>query len=49
MTVIEDAAQAIGARYNGKPAGSWGDTGCFSFYPTKNLGAFGDGGMSHHQ
>ncbi len=45
FAVIEDAAQAIGARYNGKAAGGWGRIGCFSFYPTKNLGAFGDGGM----
>ncbi len=43
--VIEDAAQAIGARYKGKKAGSIGDIGCFSFFPTKNLGAYGDGGM----
>ena len=43
--VIEDAAQAIGAQYKGQGAGSIGDTGCFSFYPTKNLGGFGDGGM----
>ncbi|MEQ1826028.1 MAG: DegT/DnrJ/EryC1/StrS family aminotransferase [Pirellula sp.] len=43
--VIEDAAQAIGATYQGKPAGAWGDIGCLSFYPTKNLGGMGDGGM----
>ncbi len=43
--VIEDAAQAIGAAYNSRPAGSWGSIGCFSFYPTKNLGGMGDGGM----
>ncbi|MGA7144421.1 MAG: DegT/DnrJ/EryC1/StrS family aminotransferase, partial [Desulfobacterales bacterium] len=45
LLVIEDAAQAIGAEYNGKRAGSMGDFGCFSFFPSKNLGAFGDGGM----
>lgn len=45
IKVIEDAAQSIGAEYNGKKAGSIGDLGCFSFYPTKNLGCFGDGGM----
>jgi dTDP-4-amino-4,6-dideoxygalactose transaminase len=45
IPVIEDAAQAIGAAYLGKPAGSWGDIGCLSFYPTKNLGGMGDGGM----
>ncbi len=45
LWVIEDAAQAIGANYHGKPAGSIGDVGCFSFYPTKNLGGMGDGGM----
>ncbi|MFQ5498834.1 MAG: DegT/DnrJ/EryC1/StrS family aminotransferase [Candidatus Zixiibacteriota bacterium] len=45
LQVIEDAAQAIGAEYKGAPAGSIGDYGCFSFYPSKNLGAGGDGGM----
>jgi dTDP-4-amino-4,6-dideoxygalactose transaminase len=45
LKVIEDAAQAIGAEYKGKKAGSMGDAGCFSFYPSKNLGGFGDGGM----
>lgn len=45
LIVIEDAAQAIGAEYRGKRAGSIGDYGCFSFFPSKNLGAFGDGGM----
>lgn len=45
VPVIEDAAQAIGAAYHSRPAGSWGTVGCFSFYPTKNLGGMGDGGM----
>lgn len=45
LKVIEDAAQSIGAEYKGKRAGSMGDMGCLSFYPTKNLGCFGDGGM----
>lgn len=45
IPVIEDAAQAIGAAYYSRPAGSWGLIGCFSFYPTKNLGGMGDGGM----
>jgi dTDP-4-amino-4,6-dideoxygalactose transaminase len=43
--VIEDAAQAIGAAYNDRKAGAMGDIGIFSFFPSKNLGAFGDGGM----
>lgn len=42
--VIEDCAQAHGARYKGRPVGSFGDLACYSFYPTKNLGALGDGG-----
>jgi dTDP-4-amino-4,6-dideoxygalactose transaminase len=45
LRVIEDAAQAHGARYRGKRVGSLGDIGCFSFYPAKNLGACGDGGI----
>lgn len=45
VVVIEDAAQAIGAEYGGRRAGSIGHFGCFSFFPSKNLGAFGDGGM----
>jgi dTDP-4-amino-4,6-dideoxygalactose transaminase len=45
IPVIEDCAQATGAIYKGRRVGSIGDAGCFSFYPTKNLGAIGDGGM----
>jgi dTDP-4-amino-4,6-dideoxygalactose transaminase len=44
LAVIEDAAQAHGAKYRGRPVGSIGDISCFSFYPTKNLGAYGEGG-----
>jgi dTDP-4-amino-4,6-dideoxygalactose transaminase len=44
LFVIEDAAQAHGAKYKGRPVGSIGDIACFSFYPTKNLGAYGEGG-----
>ena len=45
VAVIEDAAQAIGAEYKTRRAGSIGDVGCFSFFPSKNLGGYGDGGM----
>ncbi|MFN6572165.1 DegT/DnrJ/EryC1/StrS family aminotransferase [Dendronalium sp. ChiSLP03b] len=45
LTVIEDAAQAHGAEYKGQKVGAIGDIGCFSFYPGKNLGAYGEGGM----
>lgn len=45
IPIIEDAAQAIGAKYKGRCAGNLGTLGCFSFFPSKNLGGFGDGGM----
>lgn len=45
LRLIEDCAQSHGALYRGRPTGSFGNVGCFSFYPTKNLGALGDGGM----
>ena len=45
IPIVEDAAQAIGARYHGRQAGQFGTAACFSFFPSKNLGAFGDGGL----
>lgn len=46
LRVVEDCAQAIGATYKGKKVGAFGDVGCLSFFPSKNLGCFGDGGMA---
>jgi len=45
IRIVEDCAQSHGAMYKGRRVGSWGDMACFSFYPTKNLGAFGDAGI----
>ena len=45
LFVLEDAAQAFGAQRNGLKSGSWGDATCLSFFPSKNLGCYGDGGM----
>ena len=45
IAIVEDAAQAVGATYAGRPAGAWSDVACLSFYPRKNLGGCGDGGM----